>query len=215
MKNLGPTRWIAGFGLFLAAAWAGAAGPSSDAAQPRALASDDGFSWPVPAGWRKETIPFPLEFAPDLPHKGVEELRFGPGFSHPQESDYWSYDFVWRLDDDSVVDARTLADELTRYFRGLSMAVGGKKYGFDKGRFKAAVAKVPPPEGSTATAFRGRVESYDAFVTGKPIVLNVEARRETCPDGRRRFVSFAISPQAPDGPVWKSLREETAAFRCR
>jgi hypothetical protein len=213
MKNLGPTRWIAGFLLILTAAWSDAAGPSSGAAQPRALASDDGFSWPVPEGWRKETIPFPLEFAPDLKHKGVEELRFGPGFSHPQEPDFWSYDFVWRLDDESVVDEKTLADELTRYFRGLNMAVGGKKYGFDAARFKASVTAVPAPAGSAA--FRGRVESYDAFATGEPIVLNVEARRESCPDGRRRFVSFAISPQAPDAAVWKSLREETAAFRCR
>lgn len=213
MRTLGP-RWIAVAALILSAARAGAAGPSSDAAQPRALASDDGFSWPVPAGWRKETIPFPLEFAPDLPHKGVEELRFGPGFSHPKAPDFWSYDFVWRLDDDSAVDEKSLADELTRYFRGLNMAVGGKKYGFDAARFKAAVSAVPAPEGAPA-AFRGRVESYDAFATGKPIVLNVEARRELCPDGRRRFVSFAISPQAPDAAIWKDLREESAAFRCR
>ncbi|HXT00742.1 MAG TPA: hypothetical protein VN915_08720 [Elusimicrobiota bacterium] len=208
-------RWVAALVLILSAARAGAAGPSSGAAQPRALASDDGFSWPVPAGWRKETIPFPLEFAPDLPHKGVEELRFGPGFAHPKEPDFWSYDFVWRLDDDAPVDEKTLSDELTRYFRGLNMAVGGKKYGFDASHFKAAISAVPASAGTTAAAFRGRVESYDAFATGKPIVLNVEARREACPDGRRRFVSFAISPQAEDAPVWASLRAETAAFRCR
>ena len=204
-------KLLTGLALILAAASAGAAGPSSGEAQPRA-ASDDGFSWPVPAGWRKETIPFPLEFAPDLEHKGVEELRFGPGFSRPQEPDFWSYDFVWRLDDESVVDEKTLADELTRYFRGLNMTVAGKKYGFDKGHFKAVVTAVP--SGAGAAAFRARVESYDAFATGKPIVLNVEARRETCPDGKRRFVTFAISPQAEDAAVWKSLREETAAFRC-
>jgi hypothetical protein len=198
------TLRLAVFGLIFAAASAGAA-----------TASDDGFSWPVPAGWRKETIPFPLEFAPDLPHKGVEELRFGPGFSRPQEPDYWSYDFVWRLDDESAVDEKSLADELTRYFRGLDMTVAGKKYGFDKEHFKASVSAVPPHEGSAAAAFRGRVESYDAFATGKPIVLNIEISRETCPDGRRRFVSFAVSPQAEDAPIWKSLREETAAFRCR
>lgn len=206
-------RWVAVSALILAAARAGAAGPSSGAAQPRALAPDDGFSWPVPAGWRKETIPFPLEFAPDLPHKGVEELRFGPGFLHPKEPDFWSYDFVWRLDDDSTVDEKTLADELTRYFRGLNMAVGGKRYSFDPGRFKAEVSSLPARE--RAGSFRGRVESYDAFATGKPIVLNVEARREACPDGRRRFVSFAVSPQPEDASVWKPLREEAAAFRCR
>src|SRR5262245_33462421 len=34
------------------------------------------FQWPIPEGWQHETIPFPLEFAPDLPYQGVEELRF-------------------------------------------------------------------------------------------------------------------------------------------
>ena len=38
------------------------------------------FTWPVPDGWRSETIPFPLEFAPSIPHRGVEEIRFAPGF---------------------------------------------------------------------------------------------------------------------------------------
>jgi hypothetical protein len=184
-------------------------------AAPAGAAADDGFSWPVPAGWRKETIPFPLEFAPDLAHKGVEELRFGPGFSRPEEPDYWSYDFVWRLDDESVVDERTLADELTRYFRGLGMSVGGKKYGFDPVRFRAEMTASPAPAGSQASEFRGRIESYDAFATGKPIVLNVEVRRRSCPDGRRRYVSFSISPRAPDAAIWKVLRDEAAAFRCR
>ena len=59
------------------------------------------------------------------------------------------------------------------------------------------------------------MQSYDAFATGEPIVLNVEARRETCPDGRWRFVVFAFSLWAGDDPVWTALREETAAFRCR
>jgi hypothetical protein len=28
------------------------------------------LSWAVPQGWRTETIPFPLEFAPELKHRG-------------------------------------------------------------------------------------------------------------------------------------------------
>jgi hypothetical protein len=36
------------------------------------------FYMPVPDGWRTETIPFPLDFAPELKYEGVEELRFSP-----------------------------------------------------------------------------------------------------------------------------------------
>ena len=45
--------------------------------------------WPVPTGFRGETIPFPLDFAPGLAHKGVEELRFAPGFVDPAAAGYW------------------------------------------------------------------------------------------------------------------------------
>src|SRR5262249_14460971 len=28
------------------------------------------FTWPLPEGWKTETIPLPLEFAPDVRHTG-------------------------------------------------------------------------------------------------------------------------------------------------
>src|SRR5262245_24776060 len=33
---------------------------------PVAARSTTGFDWPVPEGWKHETIPFPLDFAPGL-----------------------------------------------------------------------------------------------------------------------------------------------------
>jgi hypothetical protein len=36
----------------------------------------------APKGWRFERIDFPLPFAPDLPHRGFEELRFAPGITN-------------------------------------------------------------------------------------------------------------------------------------
>src|SRR5262245_24178101 len=62
----------------LVAAACGAEVP--DPPSPPAVRSTTGFDWPVPAGWKHETIPFPLGFAPGLPFHGVEELRFAPGF---------------------------------------------------------------------------------------------------------------------------------------
>src|SRR5215470_964537 len=82
--------------------------------------------WPVPTGFRGETIPFPLDFAPGLPHKGVEELRFAPGFFDPAAPGYWSYAFAWRTDDPAELDAAALGGELTAYFRGLIGAVDEK-----------------------------------------------------------------------------------------
>ena len=44
------------------------------------------------------TIPFPLDFAPNLPYRGTEELRFAPGFFDPSAAGSWSYAFVWFVD---------------------------------------------------------------------------------------------------------------------
>src|SRR5688500_2734436 len=54
-------------------------------------AADVPFAWPVPAGWRTETIPFPLGFAPTLPYTGIEELRFAPGMFKAGSDDFWTY----------------------------------------------------------------------------------------------------------------------------
>jgi len=74
-------------------------------------------------GFRGETIPFPLDFAPGIAHKGVEELRFAPGFFEPAQPGYWSYTFVWRTEDPAAMDAAAVGGELTAYFRGLIEAV--------------------------------------------------------------------------------------------
>src|SRR5258706_6245682 len=79
--------------------------------------------WPVPPRWRTEVIPFPLDFAPSLAHKGVEEIRFPPGFFDPASPDRWSYAFVWRLDDAADLAPAVLGAELKTYFEGLTKAV--------------------------------------------------------------------------------------------
>src|SRR3569832_1845746 len=85
-------------------------------------------SWPVPAGWKHEVIPFPLEFAPGLPHRGLEELRFPPGFLKAGAPNHWSYAFAWRLDDAAELAPTALASELAVYYRELLAAVDGDKH---------------------------------------------------------------------------------------
>jgi hypothetical protein len=66
-----------------------------------------------------------------------------PGWSSPTAPDFWSYDFVWLLDDRPQFDATSMAAALTTYFRGLCTAVGGAKYQFDASRYRADVTAVP------------------------------------------------------------------------
>ncbi|MFN0007950.1 MAG: hypothetical protein ACKVXR_08580 [Planctomycetota bacterium] len=176
-----------------------------------AARSATGFDWPVSEGWKHETIPFPLAFAPGLPFRGVEELRFAPGFFERDASTFWSYAFVWWLEDPPSFDAPAISAVLREYFAGLSLAVGKDKYAMDPERFRAELA--PRNEGGR-TILEGRVYSYDAFVTGEPIVLNVEARLRACPQAGRRAITFLLSPKPLGDAVWDDLRGCEASLHC-
>lgn len=180
-------------------------------APPVALSA---FEWPVPAGWRTETIPFPLGFAPSIPYSGVEELRFAPGMFTAGSDELWTYAFVWWLDGDVAFDAATLNAELAAYFTGLSLAVEQRE-GFDP-KDAAAVAKLAPagPAESGAARWEGTVSVYDAFVTHARVELNLEVRARRCAAQDRSVALFTVSPQPKDHAVWAQLAALRDAFHC-
>ncbi len=181
------------------------------------LAVSGSFQWPRPQGWREETIPFPLEFAPDLPYQGVEELRFSPGMFKPDQGGYWSYAFVWWLDGRPALDAAELSSSLKRYFTGLCTAVAKDKgHPIDPARFAASVHALAAArkQDHAVAAFAGTVDAYDAFVTGKPIVLNVEVWVWDCDRSGKRAALVLASPKSASAPVWSALRQRRDAFAC-
>ncbi len=204
---------LTAFGVLAAVTALGAAG--SKPAPPPARPS---FRWPVPTGWRKETIPFPLDFAKDLPYSGVEEIRFAPGMFTPGERGYWSYAFVWWLNGHPRLGATDLQNALERYFAGLSTSVAKEKgFAIDPQRFVVSIQPLPgSPEklGHPAHRFTGTVDSYDAFTTGKPIVLNLEVWVWDCKDSGKRAAMVLASPADTGDPVWNSLRDRRDEFVC-
>jgi hypothetical protein len=187
-----------------------ASGSSAQEPQDPVIPVDPGreIDWPVPAGWGHETIPFPLGFAPQLPYRGVEELRFAPGWSKPEEPGYWSYVFVWWLTEKPALDAATLEASLTTYFRGLSEAVGGEKYRIDPNQFRAELA------GDGASGLTGKIFSMDAFATGLPITLNVVIESRECVKAKRHAVILLLSPRAKTEPIWRELEAAARALVC-
>ncbi len=189
------------------------AAPPAPAAEPGGKEDPPlpaGVTWPVADGWRREVIPFPLEFAPGVASHGVEEIRFAPDFFKPEAPTFWSYAFVWLLDDAPAVDGSWLEHALVVYFAGLADAVGGEKYHFDPAHYSAKLAPVTVPAGGGA--WQGTFEGYEPFKTGQPLTLHIEAQVRDC--GTRRAVLLAASPQPPDHEVWARLRERLAAFKC-
>jgi hypothetical protein len=196
---------------------AACASPQKPAPEPAEQEEAPPFQWALPDGWRPETIPFPLDFAPDIQLQGVEELRFPPGMFKPDAPTYWSYAFVWWLEGEPVLGEAELEDGLNRYFAGLTRAVGEKKHQFDAGRFRVdltsqtgAVAK----EGHTVQAYAGKADLYDAFATGKELTLNVEIWVWECPVAHRRAALFLASPQSRSAPVWASLEQRRDEMLC-
>jgi hypothetical protein len=159
--------------------------------------------WPVPAGWKSETIPFPLEFAPSLAHRGVEELRFAPGFLKPGEPGYWSYAFTWRTEDAAVLDAPALGRELTEYFQGLVAAVDEKNQVTARDQIWATAV-------ANDDYFTLSVKMFDAYNTGQEIRLVGYAERATC--GRGALWVFVLSP--PNSPLLAQLEALAAQAKC-
>jgi hypothetical protein len=160
--------------------------PEPPAAKPQRKPVAAPAAWPVPTGWKSEVIPFPLDFAPKLPHRGVEELRFAPGMFDPSAAGYWSYAFVWRTDDAAQLDAAAVGAELTDYFRGLIDAVDDKKRIADR---DAIVAKAEPAGDGK---FRVTAHVFDAFKTALPVDLVGTAERKAC--GTGALWIFALAP---------------------
>lgn len=159
--------------------------------------------WPVPDGWGREQIRFPLEFAPSLAHRGMEELRFSPGFLKAGAANRWSYAFQWELTDAADLDATALAAELTAYFRGLLVSVEGDRTRFDPSAITVSAQKA-------GDAFAVTAHIFDAFGDGAAIELEGTAKRTVC--GARVVWRFVMAPAV--SPIRKALDELAAVAPC-
>ncbi|NNE43378.1 MAG: hypothetical protein HKN12_04150, partial [Gemmatimonadetes bacterium] len=167
----------------------------------------------LPDGWRAETIPFPLSFAPELSYTGLEELRFAPGMFQPDAEDFFSYAFIWWVDAGTLLEADALAEELEAYFRGLSAAVMA-----DAGVPEDAVfdARLSPRRTKDVSVqrFEGRIDTFEPFATKAQVLLHLRVEAFNCLDPDHRAVYFALSPQTEEHAVWKQFREIRDGFRC-
>lgn len=171
------------------------------------------FTWPAPKGWRKETIPFPLDFAPGLTYDGLEELRFAPGMFQAGAEDFWTYAFVWWVKTPRPFAAPAIEKDLEAYFRGLAEAVAKSKPGMDPSQadYRTRLVRVP----GRGPRLVGTSGAFDAFRTGKALRLNLRAFRAD--DGTQADSAwiFLLSPQPFSHPIWTELKELGKSFRRR
>lgn len=171
------------------------------------------FHMPTPDGWREETIPFPLSFAPELEYSGVEVLRFAPGMFESDSEDYWTYAFVWWLKGDVPIDSESLEDGLEEYFEGLSKAVA-ESGEFDLPDLPVKIELSESRESATRL-FRGTAETIDVFVTRESVTLNIRVEILICPTRDVTVVFFELSPRPAQHEVWKTLAGIRMDFQCQ
>jgi hypothetical protein len=205
-SSLFATVGFVAFALGLGTTGCGSASAAAGTTTTTSADVSRSFAWPKPEGWKKETIPFPLEFAPTLPYKGVEELRFAPKFFDPSADTYFSYSFAWLLDGAPNLNADKLGMDLAGYFKGLSRAVNVKRH--DDKVHSAKVSKFD----TGSPFFRGEVSTVDAFGDGRALTLHVEGEVASCDS--RTVLLITLSPKPESDPVWATLRAQRATFAC-
>jgi len=180
----------------------------------------DGKNWMapytlnIPKGWDVERFLIPIEFAPQIPYKGVEDIRFTPGWGNAKSDEYWSYAFLWYLDGSPETTAEIVATNLKAYYTGLvGRNVEPRKIPANKlVSIKTAVKQVKTDKGDIKT-FRGTVYMLD-YMEQQPITLYCIVHLKSCPGQNKTFIFNEISPKPYSDNIWQSLNQLWTEFNC-
>ena len=181
-------------------------------------ATFDGHQWqapyhlPTPKDWGIERFLIPISFAPEIPYRGVEDIRFTPGWAKKNSEEYWTYAFLWHLDSKPKTDAQIIAQNLKAYYTGLIKAnTDSAKAATEKWMpVTASFQKVLTNNGDLET-YNGTIEMLD-YMQGKPITLNCIVRLKSC---RNKFIVFyELSPKPFSHNNWKNLNQLWVDFKC-
>jgi hypothetical protein len=168
----------------------------------------------IPENWTTERFSIPIDFAPSIPYNGIEELRFAPGWANATSEDYWTYSYLWFLDEKITFDAKTVADNLEAYYTGLVDRNIDKRKIQEEKVFpvKATFALVESQAGDLST-FKGSVHMLD-YMAQQPITLNFIVHVKECPGKNNTFVFYEVSPQAETHTIWRTLNRIWTEFEC-
>jgi hypothetical protein len=172
------------------------------------------YMLPVPAKWDTERFALPPGFAKKITFKGVEELRFFPGWGDPNSDEHWSYLFLWSLDGRPDIDTQLLQTNLTFLYSGLlDRNVEPRK--IPKGKLFPVEVKIQNAKtiAGDLKTFAGTVHMLN-YIKQEPMILNVKIHVKDCPDKSHSIILFEISPKSADHPNWQKLDQLNSDFNC-
>ncbi len=157
----------------------------------------------APSNWGGETIPLPTGFARDMKFRGVETIRFAPGMFKPQEDDFFTYAFAFRLEPGTSVGQADLRRELLTYYRGLAKAVM-RDPDLDVSDFKVELSS--RKTAASLTGYGGTIDWLEPFRTKKKQKLYLEIDVWHTGEKKTPYVFCSVSPQKTSHAVWKPCR---------
>jgi hypothetical protein len=181
----------------------------------------DGHKWEapynlsIPKDWTIERFLIPISFAPQISYKGVEDIRFTPGWGNIKSEEYWTYAFLWYLDSSPKTDAKIIAENLKNYYTGL-IKVNTDSTNAASGTLvpvTTSFKKAPTDKGDLET-YRGTIEMID-YMQRKPIILNCIVHLKACKEENKTILFYALSPKPFAHSNWVKLNQLWLDFTCR
>lgn len=188
--------------------------PKVKANKTTAITLDTSYSIPYRSKWNTELISFPIEFAPGIPYKGVEDIRFAPGWNDVTSEEYWTYCFLWSLQDNPKTDARIIENNLKTYYKGLIGSNTKKnKIPDDKLIITETSFKKVKTDKNDIETFEGTIHMLD-YMRQEPITLNCRVHLISCSQQNNVYQFYEISPQPLTHNIWKILSVFREGFKC-
>lgn len=167
----------------------------------------------LPKDWGVERFAIPISFAPQIDYKGVEDIRFTPGWAKASSEEYWTYAFLWYLDGDVKLDAKKLEQNLKSYYTGLISANGNA---IPKEKLITVVAsfkEIQKGKEDTKT-FSGTIKMLD-YMKQVPITLFCKVHLRSCSQENKTFMFYELSPQPFSHNVWLGLNKLWNDLKCK
>jgi hypothetical protein len=181
----------------------------------------DGHKWEapyhlsIPKDWTIERFLIPISFAPQISYKGVEDIRFAPGWAKVKSDEYWTYAFLWWLDGSPETNAKIIAGNLKAYYTGLIEANReGHKVPVEKLIPVITAFKQTKTGKGDLKTFTGTIEMLD-YMSQKKITLNCIAHLKPCLTENKTILFYELSPKPFTHANWVNLNQLWLDFTCK
>lgn len=167
----------------------------------------------LPSGWTSERFFIPFDFAPNIPYKGVADVRFAPGWAKRTSADYWSYAYLWWLEGKPKINAASLQKNLTAYYSGLVAKNINSRHIIPSQVIPTTVIlkKITSSVINNRQLYSGTITMLD-YMTQKSIKLNCLIHVTT--DNKQNFTAVIVelSPNSVDHIIWQQLHAIQGSF---